>query len=697
MNATEGVRPYGLRCENALTGVTILLAACASIPKSRSAVDSVDIEGGEKVNPSAVKDRIATQQSPKFLGLFRGLVYEYAFYDQTLLETDLERIQRYYQSRGYYDVQVRAARIVRVSDKHVRVVIEVREGIPVGVKTLKVLGVSHLPKGDRDAVAGAVLNHIKKGDAFDEEKFEAAQNAILVALTNRGYAYAKLDRKAQIDLPHHSVDVVFSVVPNEKAVYGNIAIEGLGDLPEGPVRRALNLKRGNVYSTTELHAAQQALLDLGVFTSVDIRPVLASPPPASHEVPIYVKASVSKLRSIRLGGGFELDVVRTDVHLRGGWRNQNFLGGFREFETDVQPGVVLYPTRINNLVAPTNYLPEIKSRMRLRQPGFLEARTNGLLRAEYNVYPVLLGTNQDNAQTVPGYQEVRGAAGVDRTLWKFFASPMYNIQANFPFAYIGENQIDTVLVSYVSLLTTLDFRNNRIFPRRGAYFSNELQTAGGPLGGDASDIRTQLEARFFVPLRSRMTLAIRGSLGFLFASNYGDTRTSSGSVTEGSSLAEQNRDTQLMFFRGFYAGGPSSNRGYPLRGIGPQGPVPFLLSPGAVGCTPESTDSQCVLPLGGFTLWEFSTELRFPITGNFTGAAFCDMADVSPDKMDIRLYRPHLSCGLGARYSTPVGPVRFDVGYRIPGLQTFGGPPAETPGTILGMPIAIAFGIGEAY
>jgi len=77
---------------------------------------------------------------------------------------------------------------------------------------------------------------------------------------------------------------------------------------------------------------------------------------------------------------------------------------------------------------------------------------------------------------------------------------------------------------------------------------------------------------------------------------------------------------------------------------------------------------------------------------------FCDAGDVSPFQTSIRLDRPHLSCGAGARYDTPVGPIRLDVGYRIPGLQYPKNASFEqAPQDILGVPIAIAFGIGEAF
>ena len=171
------------------------------------------------------------------------------------------------------------------------------------------------------------------------------------------------------------------------------------------------------------------------------------------------------------------------------------------------------------------------------------------------------------------------------------------------------------------------------------------------------------------------------------------------------------KNAQIVFFRGFFSGGPSSNRGYPLFGVGPHGPAPFYnqtlsFQQAANGCSiagGNASNPACFVPLGGTTLWEASVELRFHIAGPFEVATFCDASDVSTQQVDIRLNRPHLSCGAGARYDTPVGPVRLDIGYRIPGAQYPGqGNPAVdalegVPGTIFGVPVAVAFGIGEPY
>jgi outer membrane protein insertion porin family/translocation and assembly module TamA len=114
--------------------------------------------------------------------------------------------------------------------------------------------------------------------------------------------------------------------------------------------------------------------------------------------------------------------------------------------------------------------------------------------------------------------------------------------------------------------------------------------------------------------------------------------------------------------------------------------------------SPDFDEATCELPLGGLTLWEASLELRYPIMGPLSGATFCDSSDVAPDQLSFRFDRPHLSCGLGGRYETPIGPLRLDAGYRIPGMQTLGSDEGEgDPPTLFGVPMTIHIGIGEAF
>jgi outer membrane protein insertion porin family/translocation and assembly module TamA len=113
----------------------------------------------------------------------------------------------------------------------------------------------------------------------------------------------------------------------------------------------------------------------------------------------------------------------------------------------------------------------------------------------------------------------------------------------------------------------------------------------------------------------------------------------------------------------------------------------------------------CIRPLGGLTLWEASIEARipFPVDAPLYGVTFLDASDLTRTVGRIRLSVPHLTAGFGLRYVTAVGPIRLDVGYRIPGAQALGKselPPEEgrPGGNVLGLfPGAVHLAIGEAF
>lgn len=688
------------------------LAACRAVPSGRSAVDRITVRGADQIDAADIEEKIATTSSPKFLGLFQGVLYDYSIFDRNVFQRDLARVEAVYRSKGYYEAHARAGRVHWITNEHVRIEIVVDEGKPVLVDTVRVVGLEGLPKNIADLAERAAARALPRNEPFDEEQFDKALAAVRRVLTDRGYAYAKVKNDAHVDIVAHKADVVLTAAPGETCVFGSVSIEGLRELPDLPIRRAIDIDPGEPFSEAALESAQQAVLDLGVFASVEIAPDLSDPSRPDRVVPINVKVEPSRLRTVRLGGGIEFDALKADVHGIVGWENRNFLGGMRSFGVTFKPGVVLYPTRVSDIELPNRFLPESRLRFDFRQPGFIEARTNAFIRPELDVQALLVNPDPPPNQRVIGYGEIRNGIGIDRAYWKFYVAVSHNLQVAYPFAYVGSRDptLGTLVISYPELITQLDFRDDRIHPRKGVWIGNTLQFAGGPFGGQAQDIKLQPDVRGYVPISRGVVLAVRGAVGFLFPRNYGSNIQHPGSLFEASE--ERTRDYQLTFFRGFFSGGPTTNRGYPLRGIGPHDMVPFIspeleVQRQSTTCGSDPGEFDCRTPTGGFTLWEASTEVRFKVTGPLSVATFCDASDVSPRTTDIRLSHLHLSCGAGGRYDTPVGPIRLDIGYRIPGLQVIGGltPDEREPSTIpakrssgdFGIPIAISLGIGEAY
>jgi outer membrane protein assembly factor BamA len=708
-------------------------SACASIPQGGAAVDSVTIIGAKAIDPSELTDKLATTGSAKFLGLFRGVANDYSIYDPSALQRDVARVERFYRGRGFFEARARSARVIHVSANHVRVEIVVDEGLPVLNRETRIDGIEELSSSTAAAVRAAGEGALPKGSRFDETAYRDGQAALLRSLTSRGYAYANVHANAHVDLPAHAIDYEFAISPGVASVYGPITFVGLDPDGAGPrpqeinekvLRRVMNVREGTPYSTAEIDTLTQALLDLEVFSAVHVVPGLSDPPKPS--VPLVIQVEPTQLRQVRLGAGGELDEIKTDAHLIAGWEDHNLLGGLRDFSVDLRPGVVFYPTSLSDFRIPKRFFYEQHLRLQFRQPAVIEARTTAFVRPELNIYPLLVEPNPIDTNVVPNYIEPKVSVGLERRFGRhLFSTLAYNFQGEKPFTYPGQ-QLDaalpTVLLSFPQLVTQIDFRDDPIHTHVGFAADLDLQVAGGPFGGTATDWRIQPDVEGYIPITRNVTFAVSGTLGLLFPLNYGQ------SVETGLPAAASATDIQTVYFRGFFSGGPNSNRGYPLRGVAPHGFVPFLnpataATQAANNCDPTKVPPDalqknplCSSPIGGFTQWEASAELRFALSGPLGAVLFCDAGDVSqyvlfqkyrsaPDARALRFNYLHMSCGVGARYDTSVVPIRLDVGYRIPGMQILGkSDPTQydatfgvAPNLFTVLPIAVAFGIGESF
>ena len=139
-------------------------------------------------------------------------------------------------------------------------------------RNVAVTGLDGLPKAVADATRYAARLALPQKVRFDEDTFKDTQAAVKKALTDRGYAYATVDSDAELDVGAHVIDYGFAVTPGPHCVFGPITFQGLDppgkraqEIPEAPLRRAIDIRPGAPYSTADIDSATQALLDLEVF------------------------------------------------------------------------------------------------------------------------------------------------------------------------------------------------------------------------------------------------------------------------------------------------------------------------------------------------------------------------------------------------------------------------------------------------
>ncbi len=71
-------------------------------------------------------------------------------------------------------------------------------------------------------------------------------------------------------------------------------------------------------------------------------------------------------------------------------------------------------------------------------------------------------------------------------------------------------------------------------------------------------------------------------------------------------------------------------------------------------------------PLGGVAKYEASAEIRFPLWSALDAALFVDTAQVWRNWDDLFVGGVEWAAGPGLAVRTPVGPLRMDLGFRIP-------------------------------
>jgi outer membrane protein insertion porin family len=98
----------------------------------------------------------------------------------------------------------------------------------------------------------------------------------------------------------------------------------------------------------------------------------------------------------------------------------------------------------------------------------------------------------------------------------------------------------------------------------------------------------------------------------------------------------------------FFAGGSTTVRGFALDRLGT-----------------DETISPEGFPRGGNGVLILNAELRVPVLRDLGVVGFMDAGNVYARASDIDLGELRFSPGMGLRYRSPIGPIRFDVGFKL--------------------------------
>ena len=609
----------------------------------RHKVDHISFHGNREISAGELLPHIVVKKTH---------IWNHGSVSQKLLKQSVSNLEAIYRDRGYEDVKV-ASRVAE-HDPKIDVSFEVEEGPQTMVGEINVTGNDHI---SRDQLTAPRSFELRAGAPYSPRRLAEDRNRISATYLDRGFpnAEVKVTVGRRADDPHR-VDVTYAITEHQLVRVGPVLYLGQKRTRVSLLQKTAQLQPESPMRKVQMLAAETRLYDLNIFDWSSVGP--RQPVTDQSEETALVKVHEAKRNEIVYGFGFE-------VSHRGG---------------NVPSGTVAVPG-----------LPTI-------------SLGNNKIAPSQATYASPRGSIEFNRRNMRGLGETVGASillsRLDQRALTTYAQPhfvgsQWSSLTTFSLERTSENPL------FAAALGDLSFQFERLLSRKSntrlqlRYDFNKtilshllvpelvlsqdrnvrLSTFSGTLIRDTRDKPLDAHRGIFGTINLGITPTALGSSAN-FARLFGQFATykSFHSVVFANSirlgLAKSFEGSFIPTSQLYFSGGGTSIRGFPIDEAGPQRLVPF--------CTGLQNQTGCVnvtVPVGGNELFILNSEVRFPlkIMKALGGVVFYDGGNVySAINLPNFVNNYTNTVGIGLRYSTPIGPIRIDVGRNlnpVPGIS----------------------------
>jgi outer membrane protein insertion porin family len=629
----------------------------------RPFVRDVDFVGNRKITTEELQDKI---------DLKLGSVY-----NPVEVQKAREKLQDYYESEGYFEVQITPV-VEKFADGDVKVVFNINEGRRMTIDRIVIRGNKGLSDRQiKKALATSEREYWILRGKLVRQRLDEDVERILALYNDHGYIQARVEGyDIAVDRQKARVTLTFTVVEGPQYLVDQVKITGVTLFPEREVRRLVKLKPGEVYSRSKLRETVREITDL----YSTIGRAAADVVPKTEQNPATARVALT----IEITEGPEVYVER--INISGNLRSQDKilrreipmaegelftlqklqrarqrllnLGYFEKVEVGTKPGsdtskivvsvdVTERPTGIFSIGGGYSSVDEFVATFDLAQRNFLGRGWEASLR-------VRAGSRSQQgiiSFTEPWLFDRPLSAGFDIfNIRREFTEYNYNslgggLRLSHPFAEywrwhtgyrLTQDEISdltevassalrdeegTRVTSLVSGSLTRDSRDSVLAPTRGGLTSVSLDVAG--LGGDSRYIKTVASTAYFQPIWLGHVLS--GRLEGGYGLGWGDD--------------------PLPLFERFYLGGPNSIRGFKFRRLSPL--------------------DEAGTRIGGTSEILANAEYIIPLPFGVRLAAFFDIGNVYGFGTRFDPTETREAVGVGFRWMSPFGPIRIEYGVKL--------------------------------
>ena len=533
---------------------------------------------------------------------FLTFITQRGIYRQEESDRDSERIRALYLDSGYIDVKVSKPEVQYSEEKEGFVVTyRIEEGNQYQVKEIKV-------EGDLVASEDELMKllTLQIGKPFSRAAIADDISRLTTFYGDKGYAFANVDPDFKIDRKNLTVDISFKIEKGKEIYIRNIDIAGNIRTRDKVIRREIPIQEQQLFSSSRIQAIKPRIFRLGYFEE-NIEVSTDRVPDTEDQLDINVKLKEKPTGFFSIAGGFSS--VETFI-FAGQIQESNLFGYGRNLSLSAQIGGV---TRLFLL----NYT----------DPHFLDS--------DWTLD--VLGFQTDREFQDFSRFSFGGSVSLGRRLFRDLTGRITYRLEHVDVDDISEDAFVLIsetprLISSVGVGFVWDTRNNVLDPRSGNISRAGVEYAGGPFGGNTDFIRYAASTRFFFPFYLNTVFSVAARYGLIDFRNLGN---------------------ELLVSERFFLGGPNDLRGYEFRRVGPRVP----------------TDDGGFVIIGGVQEVFFTAEYIFPLIPQvgFKGVVFFDMGNAFNDGQNLSVDPRDLrkDYGFGIRWVSPLGPLRFEIGFPI--------------------------------
>jgi outer membrane protein assembly complex protein YaeT len=582
---------------------------------------------------------------------------------QSRLDADVRALVAEYRRRGFSDVSCRPAvepvpGARSANDAPVVVILRVvDEGPRTTVSAIDVAGNLVVPA----SVLTAGLATRVGGPLFRPD-VEADRDRLLLTYLNRGYRLARVDASIGVSADRTGAVVRFAIEEGPRVSVDHILVVGNNRIGEATIRRELALKPGEPMGLQAIEDSQRRLSALGVFRRVTIAELQYE---RDDRRDVVVTVEESPATTLGYGGGIEFqEVENVEVAPRGFFEigRRNLWGKNRSINLFSR---VSLRRRASTEVDASAQPVEVSSTA-------VEYRMVGAYRE-----PRFAGTSAD-LQTAVGFEqgsrtsfsfrsETARVILTQRYGARWSLQGEYSIQRNDIFEdrinptdrKLIDRLFPEVRIGSVSSSAVRSTRDDAFNPKRGTLVGLNGELALRPIGSEVGFAKAFLQGFVYRQLPSSPRVVFAGGarlgLGTGFPRDVPLTTPDGDPILgpDGTQPSVEVRD--LPASERYFAGGDTTVRGFRLDHLG----------------EPDTFDRDGT-PIGGHAEIILNGEVRLALWKDLGVVGFLDAGNVFSTVDRLSLRRLRAGTGFGLRYNSPVGPFRFDFGFKLGPLRTYG-------------------------